>query len=60
LFRQTSRQGGGVVFGFRGRDVAALDVRFCEECGEVTTAVQRAFRRVERDRARVAAARLWR
>ena len=43
------------MFGNRRRPVAALDVRFCDECAEVTTAGQRARRRYEHDRAAVQA-----
>lgn len=51
---------GWVVFGFRRRDVAGLDVRFCEECGEVSTAAQRVARRRELERTWAAAGRLGR
>ncbi len=42
------------MFGFKHRDVSSLDVRFCDERGEVTTAAQRAAERRERDWTRAA------
>lgn len=54
MFRRMSRQRGGVVFGWRRRDVARLGLRFCDGCGEVTTAAQRAARRLERQREQLA------
>lgn len=48
------------MFGFRRRDVAVLDVRFCDGCGEVSTAAQRAARRREVERTWAAAGRLGR
>lgn len=44
------------MFGLRRRDVAQLGVRFCDGCGEVTTAAQRAARRLERQREQLARA----
>jgi hypothetical protein len=45
------------MFGFRRRDVSVLGVRFCDGCGGVTTAAQRAARRREQEWARTAAGR---
>jgi hypothetical protein len=45
-----------VGFG-RRRDVAALGVRFCDGCGDVTTALQRTARRREQEWARTAGGR---
>lgn len=42
------------MFGFKHRDVSRLDVRFCDERGEITTAAQRAAERREREWARAA------
>lgn len=41
------------MFGLRRWDVARLGVRFCDGCGEVTTAAQSAARRLQRERERV-------
>ena len=48
------------MFGFRRRDVSVLGVRFCDGCGEVTTAAQRAAMRREQEWARAAARRTGR
>lgn len=45
------------MFGFKRRGVSALGVRFCDGCGDVTTAAQRAAARREQEWARTAGSR---
>lgn len=42
------------MFGFKRWDVSVLGVRFCDGCGGVSTAAQRAARRREREWVRAA------
>ncbi|GAA1533044.1 hypothetical protein GCM10009827_058800 [Dactylosporangium maewongense] len=43
------------MFRFPRRSAAQAGVRFCDGCAEVSTAADRAWRRVERTRAELAA-----